>query len=164
MVPLCFQAWTNLLYRHQSICQLFLKIDLQENFLAFICHPYTDVSVCGRENSSSNLQLYKENINFVERRQKIIILPRRCRINYKTRDQQGTRCCQVADFLDVQLKKGRINTIATRLDKIAAKFWQILYRKGRKGAEIAKLLKSLFSSSYLFFLVSQKYIILFLLT
>jgi hypothetical protein len=27
------------IYRHQSIRRLFLKIYLQENFLAFICHP-----------------------------------------------------------------------------------------------------------------------------
>ncbi len=33
--------WTNQLCRHQSICRLFLKIDLQENFLALICHPST---------------------------------------------------------------------------------------------------------------------------
>ncbi len=34
-----YVPWTNKLYRHQSIWQLFLKIDLQEYFPALICHP-----------------------------------------------------------------------------------------------------------------------------
>ncbi len=38
-ILLAVHAWTNELYRHQSICRIFLKIYLQKNFPALICLP-----------------------------------------------------------------------------------------------------------------------------
>ncbi len=43
----CASPWTNYLCRHQSICRLSLKTELQENFPAFISHLRRCGCICG---------------------------------------------------------------------------------------------------------------------